>query len=77
MGNPSAAASSVGAALPPNFDPHLPGGGFRTPATLSFVYSPLLWHRLGPAVPPGTFTVVSHLAERWGAPIETTYILTL
>ena len=24
---------------PPHFDPHLPGGGFKTNATLSFVYS--------------------------------------
>src|SRR6266540_2421942 len=62
---------------PPHFDPHLPGGGFRTSATLSFVYSTLLRHRLGPSVPPGTFTVEPHLAERWDTPNETTYIFHL
>ena len=62
---------------PPHFDPHLPGGGFRTNATLSFVYSTLLRHRLGPCVPPGTFTVEPHLAERWDMPNETTYLFHL
>jgi peptide/nickel transport system substrate-binding protein len=61
---------------PPHFDPHLPGG-FRTQATLSFVYSTLLRHRLGPSVPPGTFTVDPHLAERWDIPNETTYLFHL
>src|SRR5215475_819977 len=41
---------------PPNFDPHL-AGNFRTQATLSFVYSTLLRHRVGFTVRPGTFTV--------------------
>jgi peptide/nickel transport system substrate-binding protein len=62
---------------PPHFDPHLPGGGFRTQATLSFVYSTLLRYRLGPAVPPGTFTVEPDLAEGWDTPNETTYIFHL
>jgi peptide/nickel transport system substrate-binding protein len=62
---------------PPHFDPHLPGGGFRTQATLSFVYSTLLRHRLGPAVPPGICTVEPHLAERWDMRNETTYLFHL
>jgi ABC-type transport system substrate-binding protein len=62
---------------PPHFDPHLPGGTFRTAATLSFVYSTLVRHRLGPAVPPGTLTVEPHLAERWETPNETTYLFHL
>jgi peptide/nickel transport system substrate-binding protein len=62
---------------PPHFDPHLPGGGFKTNATLSFVHSTLVRHRLGPAVPPGTFTVEPHLAERWETANETTYIFHL
>jgi len=62
---------------PPHFDPHLPGGGFRTQATLSFVYSTLLRHRLGPSVAPGTYTVEPHLAERWDTPNETTYLFHL
>jgi peptide/nickel transport system substrate-binding protein len=62
---------------PPHFDPHLPGGGFRMNATLSFVHSTFLRYRLGPAVSPGTFTVEPHLAERWDTPDETTYIFHL
>ena len=62
---------------PPHFDPHLPGGGFKTNATLSFVHSTLLRHRLGPSVPSGTFTVEPHLAERWDMPNETTYLFHL
>jgi peptide/nickel transport system substrate-binding protein len=62
---------------PPHFDPHIPGGTFRTAATLSFVYSTLVRHRTGPAVPPGTFTVEPHLVERWETPNETTYLFHL
>jgi len=62
---------------PPHFDPHLPGGGFKTPATLSFVYSTLVRYQVGPAVPPGTFTIEPHLAERWDMPNETTYLFHL
>jgi peptide/nickel transport system substrate-binding protein len=62
---------------PPQFDPHLPGGGFRAQATLRFVYSTLVRYRLGPAVPPGTFTVEPDLAERWDTPNEMTYIFHL
>jgi ABC-type transport system substrate-binding protein len=62
---------------PPHFDPHLPGGGFKTNATLSFVHSTLVRYQVGPAVQPGTFTVEPHLAERWETPNETTYIFHL
>jgi peptide/nickel transport system substrate-binding protein len=62
---------------PPHFDPHLPGGGFKTYATLSFVHSTLVRYQVGPAVRPGTFTVEPHLAERWDTPNETTYIFHL
>ena len=31
---------------PPHFDPHLPGGGFKTPATMSFVYTTLCGTKL-------------------------------
>src|SRR5262244_28048 len=41
---------------PPHFDPHLTLN-FKTNNTLSFVYSKLVRHRVGPAVTPGTFTV--------------------
>ena len=62
---------------PPHFDPQLAGRSFRTEATLSFIYSTLVRHRLGPAVEPGTFTVEPHLAERWDIPNETTYLFHL
>ena len=61
---------------PPHFDPHLTVS-FKTHTTLSFVYSTLLRYQLGPEMPPGTFTVEPHLAERWDAPDETTYIFHL
>ena len=62
---------------PPHFDPQLAGRSFRTEATLSFIYSTLVRHRLGPAIQPGTFTVEPHLAERWDIPNETTYLFHL
>jgi hypothetical protein len=39
---------------PVHFDPQLTRN-FKTNATLSFVYSKLLRHKVGPDVPPGTF----------------------
>src|SRR5690242_17227021 len=48
---------------PPHFDPHLTING-KTHATLSFVYSTLLRHKLGPGIQPGTFIPEPHLAER-------------
>jgi hypothetical protein len=52
---------------PIHFDPHLTLT-FKTHTTLSFIYSTLLRHKVGADVPPGTFTVEPHLAERWEAP---------
>jgi peptide/nickel transport system substrate-binding protein len=61
---------------PPHFDPHLTING-KTHTTLSFVYSTLVRHQVGAAVPPGTFTVEPHLAERWETPDNTTYVFHL
>src|SRR5215470_5035911 len=61
---------------PVHFDPHLTLS-FKTHTTLSFVYSRLLRHKVGPDVPPGTFIVEPDLAERWEAPDDTTYIFHL
>ena len=61
---------------PPHFDPHLTINNF-TNTTLSFVYSRLVRHKVGPEVPPGTFTVEPDLAERWEALDDTTYIFHL
>ena len=61
---------------PPHFDPHLTRN-FKTHTILSFVYSKLLRHKVGPDVRPGTFIVEPDLAERWEAPDETTYIFHL
>src|SRR5881409_323135 len=61
---------------PVHFDPQLTRN-FKTNTTLSFVYSKLLRHKVGPDVPPGTFIVESDLAERWEAPDDTTYIFHL
>jgi len=61
---------------PPHFDPHLTLN-FKTNNTLSFVYSKLVRHRVGPAVTPGTFTVEPDLAERWEEPDETTVVFHL
>jgi peptide/nickel transport system substrate-binding protein len=61
---------------PPHFDPHLTRA-FMTMTTLSFVYSKLLRHKVGPGVPPGTFAVEPDLAERWEQPDDTTYVFHL
>jgi peptide/nickel transport system substrate-binding protein len=61
---------------PPHFDPHLTRN-FKTHTTLSFVYSKLLRHKVGPDVPPGTFLVEPDLADRWEAPDDTTYLFHL
>src|SRR5438128_7744060 len=61
---------------PPHFDPHLTINA-KTPTTLSFVHSTLLRHKLGPGIQPGTFIVEPHLAERWEALDDTTYVFHL
>ena len=61
---------------PPHFDHHL-NINFKTNTTLSFAYSTLVRYKVGPEVPPGTFTVEPHLAERWETPDDTTYIFHL
>src|SRR5262245_8089223 len=61
---------------PVPFDPQLTRN-FKTNTTLSFVYSKLLRHKVGPDVQPGTFIVEPDLAERWESPDDTTYIFHL
>jgi peptide/nickel transport system substrate-binding protein len=61
---------------PPHFDPHLTLN-FKTNTTLSFVYSKLVRHRVGPGVMPGTFAVEPDLAERWEEPDELTTVFHL
>jgi peptide/nickel transport system substrate-binding protein len=61
---------------PVHFDPHLTRNQ-RTQAVMSFVYSKLLRHKVGPDVRPGTFIVEPDLAERWEVPDDTTYIFHL
>src|SRR5262244_3567093 len=61
---------------PPHFDPHL-AFNFKLSATVSFVYSKLVRYKVGPGVPPGTFTVEPDLAERWEQPDDTTYVFHL
>jgi peptide/nickel transport system substrate-binding protein len=61
---------------PVHFDPHLTIS-FKTHTTLSFVYSRLVRHKVGPEVTPGTFIVEPDLAERWEAPDDTTYVFYL
>src|SRR5262245_12921300 len=61
---------------PVHFDPHQTFS-FKTHTTLSFVYSRLVRHKVGPEVRTGTFTVEPDLAERWEAPDDTTYIFHL
>ena len=61
---------------PPHFDPHLTING-KTHTTLSFMYSTLVRHKIGPDVKAGTFTVEPHLAERWEALDDTTYVFHL
>src|SRR5262244_4411088 len=61
---------------PPHFDHHQTIS-FKTNTTLSFVHSTLVRYKVGPEIPPGTFTVEPHLAERWEQPDETTYVFHL
>jgi peptide/nickel transport system substrate-binding protein len=61
---------------PPHFDPHLILNA-KTHNALSFTHSTLVRHKVGPEVRPGTFIVEPHLAERWEAPDDTTYIFHL
>ncbi len=61
---------------PPHFDPHLTTNA-KTHTALSFVYSTLVRHKVGPGIQPGTFIVEPHLAERWEALDDTTYVFHL
>jgi peptide/nickel transport system substrate-binding protein len=61
---------------PPHFDPHLILNA-KTHNALSFVHSTLVRHKVGPEIRPGTFSVEPHLAERWEALDDTTYIFYL
>src|SRR5215468_5050379 len=61
---------------PVHFDPHQTIS-FKTHTTLSFVYSKLVRHKVGPEVRPGTFTVEPDLAERWEELDDTTYVFHL
>jgi peptide/nickel transport system substrate-binding protein len=61
---------------PPHFDPHLTLN-FKTNTTLSFAYSKLVRHNVGPTVAPGSFTIEPDLAERWEEPDETTMVFHL
>jgi peptide/nickel transport system substrate-binding protein len=61
---------------PVHFDPHLTRN-FKTHTALSFVYSKLLRHKVGPEIQPGVFIVEPDLAERWETPDDTTYIFHL
>jgi peptide/nickel transport system substrate-binding protein len=61
---------------PVHFDPHVTRN-FKSHTALSFVYSKLLRHKVGPDVAPGTFIVEPDLAERWESPDDTTYIFHL
>src|SRR5438874_9636050 len=61
---------------PVHFDPHQTIS-FKTHTTLSFVYSKLVRHKIGPEVRPGVFTVEPDLAERWEELDDTTYVFHL
>jgi len=61
---------------PVHFDPHQTIS-FKTHTTLSFVYSKLVRHKVGPEVRPGTFIVEPDLAERWEELDDTTYVFHL
>ena len=61
---------------PPHFDPHVILNA-KTHNALSFVHSTLVRHKIGPEVRPGTFIVEPHLAERWEALDDTTYVFYL
>src|SRR4029450_12613402 len=61
---------------PPHFDPHLILNA-KTHNALSFTHSTLVRHKVGPEIAPGTFSVEPHLAERWEALDDTTYVFSL
>jgi peptide/nickel transport system substrate-binding protein len=61
---------------PVHFDPHQTIS-FKTHTTLSFVYSKLVRHKIGPEVRPGTFIVEPDLAEGWEELDDTTYVFHL
>jgi peptide/nickel transport system substrate-binding protein len=61
---------------PAHFDPHLTINA-KTHITLSFVYSTLVRHKIGPDIAPGTFIIEPHVAERWESPDDTTYVFHL
>jgi peptide/nickel transport system substrate-binding protein len=61
---------------PVHFDPHQTIS-FKTHTTLSFVYSKLVRHKVGPEVRPGTFIVEPDLAEGWEELDDTTYVFHL
>jgi peptide/nickel transport system substrate-binding protein len=61
---------------PPHFDHHQTIS-FKTNTTLSFVHSTLVRYKVGPEIPPGTFTLEPHLAERWEQLDDTTYVFHL
>lgn len=61
---------------PPHFDHHQTLN-FKTNTTVSFVYSRLVRHQVGPNVTPGTFIVEPDLAERWEQIDDTTYVFHL
>jgi peptide/nickel transport system substrate-binding protein len=61
---------------PVHFDPHQTIS-FKTHTTLSFTYSRLMRHKVGPEVRPGTFNVEPDLAESWEEVDDTTYVFRL
>src|SRR5215475_2321610 len=61
---------------PVHFDPHQTIS-FKTHTTLSFVYSKLVRHKVGPEMRPGIFAVEPDLAERWEELDATTYVFHL
>jgi peptide/nickel transport system substrate-binding protein len=61
---------------PVHFDPHQTIS-FKTHTTLSFVYSKLVRHKIGPDIRPGTFMVEPDLAERWEELDDTTCVFHL
>ena len=61
---------------PVHFDHHLTSN-VKTNTTLSFVHSTLLRYKVGPDITPGTYIVEPHLAERWEAPDDLTYVFHL